>query len=385
MVRGRGMGSVIISGKRGNPPFLATSRFFLASLAALLVGVVVLCSGCSSGYLMRAAFEQSKILLGRKQIQKVIGDPETPQEQRQKLEVVLEARSFAQVLGLDPGGSFTKYSAVDRDPLAWVVVGSKRDAFALRLWWFPIVGSVPYKGFFEKDEALAEAADLLKQGFETSVRGTEAFSTLGWFNDPVLSTTLKNPVTRIVNTVIHESVHSTVWIKNNVAFNESLANFVGTEGALAYFKAKSERCRRQGSACDDEDAKLKAAAADRLLQYDLSALMGSLYADLQQLYADNALSSEEKIQRRVAVFDRHLIPFRERYPKLLILKEVNNAEIVQFKLYLTDLLFFWRLFEREGGTWDAFLRKIREIERVVDEEPRKDPFEVLRSMVGDLA
>lgn len=356
-----------------------------ASLVAFLLGAVVLCSGCSSGYLMRAAFEQSKILLSRKQIQKVIVDPETPQDQRQKLEVVLEARSFAQALGLDPGESFTKYSAVDRDPLAWVVVGSKRDALALRLWWFPIVGSVPYKGFFEKGDALAEAEQLVKQGFETSVRGTEAFSTLGWFNDPVLSTTLKNPVTRIVNTVIHESVHSTVWIKNNVAFNESLANFIGTEGALAYFKATSEKCRRQDSACEDHDARLKAAAADRLLQYDLSALMGSLYEDLERLYADSTLSSQEKIERRVAVFDRHVVPFRERYPKLQILKEVNNAEIVQFKLYLTDLLFFWRLFEREGGTWDAFIRKIREIERVVDEQPRKDPFEVLRDMVGDSA
>jgi predicted aminopeptidase len=274
---------------------------------------------------------------------------------------------------------------VDRDPLAWVVVGSKRDAFALRLWWFPIVGSVPYKGFFEKEDALAEAAGLEKQGFETSVRGTEAFSTLGWFNDPVLSTTLKNPPTRIVNTVIHESVHSTVWIKNNVGFNESLANFVGTEGALAYFKSKLEECRGQDKGCEDENARLKAAAADRLLQYDLSTLMDSLYGDLQRLYSDSALSADDKIERRAGIFEQHLNPFRERYPKLQVLKAVNNAEIVQLKLYLTDLGFFRRLFEREGGTWDAFLEKIREIERVVDKEPLRDPFEVLRRMVGDSA
>ncbi len=362
-----------------------SSAVWVLLSAVLLIGTVLVCTGCSGGYLMRAAFEQSKILLSRRQIQNVIHDPETLPEQRQKLEVVLDARSFAQALGLDPGGSFMKYSAVQRDPLAWVVVGSKRDAFALRLWWFPIVGRVPYKGFFEKDDALAEARDLEKQGFETSVRGTEAFSTLGWFDDPVLSTTLKNPPSRIVNTVIHESVHSTVWIKNNVAFNESLANFVGTEGALAYFKAKRGACDDREKGCDDHAARLKVAAGDRLLQYDLSSLMESLYGDLQRLYGDTALSAEEKIERRAAVFEQHLHPFRERYPKLQLLKEVNNAEIVQLKLYLTDLSLFRRLFEREGRTWDAFLKRIREIERIIDEEPHKDPFEVLRRMVGDSA
>jgi predicted aminopeptidase len=356
-----------------------------AILTAAFVALVVSFSGCSSGYVMRAAFEQSKILLARRHIHKVIDDPETPLDQKQKLEVVLKARSFATSLGLDPGGSFTKYSPVDRDPLAWVVVGSKRDAFALRLWWFPIVGSVPYKGFFDKEDAVAEATELEKQGFETWVRGTEAFSTLGWFNDPVLSTTLKNPPVRIVNTVIHESVHSTVWIKNNVPFNESLANFIGTEGALAYFKAQSDMCRSGGGACEDANSSLRAAAADRLFQYDLSALIVSLFQDLERLYKDETLSSEQKIERRANVFEEHMRPFRERHPKLQILKQINNAEIVQLKLYLSDLLKFNQLFEREGSNWAAFLGRIQEIERVIDKEPQKDPFEALRNIVGDSA
>jgi predicted aminopeptidase len=330
---------------------------------------------------MRAAYEQGKILLARRSISSVLQDPETPLDQREKLEVVLQARAFSEKLGLNPGGSFTKYSKVDRDPLAWVVVGSRRDSFSLRLWWFPIVGSVPYKGFFDKPEAEAEAANLEASGYETWVRGTEAFSTLGWFNDPVLSTTLKNPASRIVNTVIHESVHSTVWIKNNVTFNESFANFIGTEGALAFFQSQADTCAQSDDQCAKSRDFISASARDRILQYDLSSLIEWLYADLDKLYRDESLSSEQKIQRRAEIFDQLLAPFRERYPKITILKSINNAEIVQLKLYLTELLLFQQLFEKEGRNWSPFISRIREIQSAIDRDSSLDPFTLLKDMV----
>jgi predicted aminopeptidase len=186
-----------------------------------------------------------------------------------------------------------------------------------------------------------------------------------------------------VNTVIHESVHSTVWIKNNVPFNESLANFIGTEGALAFFKAQSDACSEGADGCAPVRAALSAAAADRMLQYDLSELIGGLFASLERLYGDPKLSSEEKIARRSQVFEEQMSPFRARHPRLQILKEINNAEIVQLKLYLSDLIRFHRLFERGGRDWGAFLARIREIEKAIDEGARKDPFEVLREMIGE--
>src|SRR5690606_33281988 len=112
-----------------------------------------------------------------------------------------------------------------------------------------IVGSVPYKGFFEKEDAEHAAQKLELAGFETWVRGTDAFSTLGWFDDPVLSTTLSNSIPSIVDTVIHESVHSTVWIKGRVDFNESLANFIGGQGAYQFFKEKYELCQSEDPGC----------------------------------------------------------------------------------------------------------------------------------------
>jgi predicted aminopeptidase len=279
-------------------------------------------------------------------------------------------------IGLDPGCSFTKYSKVDKDVLAWVVVGSRRDSFMLHTWWFPIVGRVPYKGFFSQDDARDEAASLEKEGYECWVRGTEAFSTLGWFSDPVLSTTLKHSHARIANTVIHESVHSTVWIKNNVTFNESLANFVGTEGAAAFFARRAAQCAE--SDCTTARSDAAEAQNDLTFQYELSALVDAMYLALDSLYKDEAFGQDEKIARRASVFEEYMVPFRAKFPSLQILKAVNNAEIIQLKLYLSSLVTFRKVFDANGRDWGRFTDRMRAIKDAVDENSSLDPFVLLR-------
>lgn len=340
-------------------------------------------SGCSAGYVVRAAYEQGKIIVGRRQINLVMLDPDTTEEERIKLQVVLDARAHAQSLGLDPGGSFQSYVKVDRDPLAWVVVASRRDAFSLRTWWFPVVGSVPYKGFFEKSDAEAETRRLDAEGYEASIRGTEAFSTLGWFDDPVVSTTLKNPPARIVNTVMHESVHSTVWIPGNVAFNETLANFVGSEGAVSFFRSRLEECRGGSTECSALEQQLLAVQKERDFQFELAAHVEALYSALDTLYQDPSLGFDEKIRRRGDIFSSVMTPFRQRYPTLSILKEVNNADIVQYKLYLTNLELFRDLLQARGGSWARFIEAIRKVQARVERDPSTDPFVALKDVVGE--
>lgn len=351
-------------------------------MVVLAAGILGSCTACSPGYVMRGAYEQGKILIGRRDISKVIEDPGVSQDNREKLQVVLEARAYAQRIGLEPKGSFTTYAEVTRDPLAWVVVASRRDAFALHTWWFPIVGTVPYKGFFDKEDAEAEVADLRRQGYETSMRGTEAFSTLGWFDDPVVSTTLKNSQTRIANTVIHESVHSTVWIKGSVAFNESLANFVGSQGAVLFFAERLAECRAAGKGCDVQEQQLATATREYAFQFELAEVIETLYTRLERLYKDPALSSEDKIARRVPLFEEVMAPFREKYPSVSILKEVNNADIIQLKLYLSQLWLFHELFVQRARRWDSFMAAMRDVQRRVVEEPARDPFIVLKDIVG---
>jgi predicted aminopeptidase len=351
------------------------------AMAACVLVVLMGATACSPGYVLRGAYEQSKILLARRDITSVIEDPATSVESREKLRVVLDARAFSERIGLNPGGSFKSFAEVSRDPLAWVVVASRRDAFALHTWWFPVVGTVPYKGFFDKSDAEAQVRELQALGYEASIRGTEAFSTLGWFDDPVVSTTLKNAPSRIANTVIHESVHTTVWISGSVSFNESLANFIGSQGASAFFSDRVKECRAAGRDCSEGERQLAAARKEYAFQFELADLVDSLFAALEKLYNDPALTSEEKIARRVEVFDSMMKPFRQRFPTLQILKEVNNADIMQLKLYLSKIWLFRELFIRGEQDWGAFMSAIREVQRRMEVEPSSDPFSVLQEIV----
>lgn len=312
------------------------------------IALVATLTGCSPFYVMRAAYEESKILLNREKITDVLEDQGRDPEQQRKLKLVLEARQFAKEIGLKPGKSYTRFTNVDRDVLSWIVMGSKPDSFELYTWWFPIVGSVPYKGYFELDDAKAAAKRLEDKGYEVWVRGTDAFSTLGWFNDPILSTTLKRSDPEIVNTVIHETFHRTVWIKGSAAINETAANFVGCQGAIEFYQAR-------GDSRQTDTTKLILAQ-----QLELSQMIGDLYAALRKLY-DSDLSREEKIAKREVVFKKHTTKLRKKYPKIKILSKINNAEIMQLYLYLKGLDRFQELYEEAGSDWQKFIEKVRKL------------------------
>jgi predicted aminopeptidase len=345
--------------------------FFVASIA-----------GCSPGYVVRAAYEQSKILLARRPIAEVIKDPATTQEDREKLSLVLAARTFATDIGLDPGEAFTQFSDIGKDTLAWVVMASRKDSFSMHTWWFPIVGTVPYKGFFDQQDALLQAKALEQEGYESSVRGTEAFSTLGWFNDPLLSTTLKNTPTRIVNTVIHETVHSTVWIPGHVAFNESLANFVGSRAAIDFFKG-----RRRGDAAALAS---KPSADDTVLQSEREHKFTLEFADcvseafdkLNTLYGRGDLTSEQKVSERQQVFDQVMEPFRVRYPAVTALRTLNNAELLQSTIYMTKLRLFEQLYASVQEKWPEFFGRVVELKGRLERGESNDPFELLGAMAN---
>lgn len=202
--------------------------------AAAVAAVSVLT--CSPGYLLQAGIEEAKILGRRRPIDQVMADANTTDETRRKLRLVLEARTFAaEMLGLDAGRSYTTFSRTDGDTLALVLSAARRDRFEQHTWWFPIVGSIPYKGYFSREDAFSAAEELQQAGYDTYLRPTSAFSTLGWFNDPLLSTTLGHDDVQLVSTVIHELTHNTLYLPGQASFNESLASFVGDRGAILFF------------------------------------------------------------------------------------------------------------------------------------------------------
>ena len=174
-----------------------------------------------------------------------------------------------------------------------------------------------------------------------------------------------------------------MWIPGSVAFNESLANFVGSVGGISFFNEQANACLKASRVCANEKARLEAAVRDEQVQYEVSRIVDRLYESLEKLYADPSLTSEEKIARRGGVFSEVVRPFRERYPNASILKEVSNADIIQLKLYMTKLPLFGRLYAQEHQSLPRFIDKIREVQRQVEADAAKDPFVVLEDILGD--
>ncbi|HVO94053.1 MAG TPA: aminopeptidase, partial [Terriglobales bacterium] len=206
-----------------------------------LVGVIMasLFSGCSPAYVLRAAYEEGKILWRREPIDDYLGNPDVSRDTQEKLQLVLAVRDYARsVLKFNVGGSYSSYSTVDRPDLTYIVIAAPKTELRPYTWWFLIIGSVPYKGYFSKADAEAEVERLKAEGYDTNVRTSAAFSTLGWFDDPLLSHLLRYDKVVLTEIVFHELFHNTLYIKGAGAFNESSANFVGHRAAIDFLRQR---------------------------------------------------------------------------------------------------------------------------------------------------
>jgi predicted aminopeptidase len=355
---------------------MARARRIVKRVAAGLTIAVVLFlaltpTGC---YLSRAGWEEARILAGRKDISQLVEDRETDEATRRKLQLVLAARAFARdSIGLDVGESFTTYSRLRRDTLVLVLSAAYRDRLEPHTWWFPIVGRVPYKGFFDFGAAEHAARDLEAEGLDTYLRPSAAFSTLGWFNDPLLSTTLRYDSLDLANTVIHEVTHNTFYAPGQAVFNESFANFVGAHGAEWFFRARGDTGRARIATEDWEDDKL------------LGRFWTRLWHDLDSAYRAHPESREARLAVRDTIYARarHLLidsigpKLRRIDPRALPRVQLDNAALLARRIYLTDLDAFERVHEAEGRD----LR--RAIARVVSLAKRRpeDPYGELRAWV----
>jgi predicted aminopeptidase len=313
-------------------------------------------------FLARGAWEEIRILTRRQPIDRLVRDSTIDAPTRAKLALVLEAREFAvNTLGLRAKKSFTTYSKLDSDTLTLVLTVAHRDTLAIHSWWWPIVGRVPYKGFFDFDAAQREQRKYEERGFDTELRPSAAFSTLGWFNDPLLSTTLNADSTFLVNTVIHELLHNTVWIPGDVNFNESFASFVGREGAAMFFRtrgdsANSERLRR-----------------NRPFDKAIGSFYERLYATLDSAF--RAHPGPENRDRRIAVRDTVFASARQQLageiaPAFGITDttwasriRLNIATLLARRVYRDDAAEFEAVYAKLNGDLPATIAKVAEVAR----------------------
>lgn len=212
--------------------------------AALAIVVVVLISLYWSliVYGVNQGLGQLKIVWNAKPVAEVLADPTFPDSLKSKLRIVAEIKRFAlDSLGLKDSKNYQTVFDQQGKELMWVVTASEPYQLKAKTWDFPIVGTVPYKGFFDKEKAVEELQRLQAEGWDAGIRNPGGWSTLGWFTDPILSGMLERNEGDLASLIIHEMVHATIFIKDSVEFNENLASFIGDSAAYDFIASKYGR------------------------------------------------------------------------------------------------------------------------------------------------
>ena len=316
-----------------------------------LIVVATIFAGYGTAYLAsddvrfvtRAGLEEISILQNREPIAELVADRTTDPAVRHALRLVLQSRDYAASLGLEAKETYTSYSDVGRDTLLLVLQAAPKDCICPYTWKYPIVGRIPYKGFFDFAAARREADRLEARGYDVYLRPSAAFSTLGWFNDPLLSTALTRDSVELAATVFHEIAHNTLYVKSATPFNESFAQFVGYRSAESFFAERSDTANAR-------------QASDRLNdEMVLGEFYAALIARLDSLYATKPDSAALEAGRAAAAVWARAellgpVGARLRSYRLGNLPErpINNARLIGATLYRTRLDLFDRWFERHG-------------------------------------
>jgi predicted aminopeptidase len=320
--------------------------------------VLLLPAGCrSTQYVLRQAIGEIGVLVRSVPISQALETGGLTTEQARKLRLIVEARDFARdELGLSVGWSFTRFHDTTGRPLAFNLSATPKDSLQPYRWWFPVIGHIDYIGFFDRAEGEQVEADLKGQGYDTWLRRVDAFSSLGWLPDPVHSPMLERNDFSLVDTVIHELAHNTVYASGRSDFNESLATFIGRSGALLYYE------RRKQDADAVERLRQRYADTDRI-----NVWLAEFLSSLEEYYARD-LTRAAKIAGREAVFQAARDRFTAQVSRALNDPErsrgwgrlsTNNAQIRQYRRYNRNLDLFAAVYDKVGRDFGAFLRTLR--------------------------
>ncbi len=324
------------------------------ALAAMSVG---LCACGSIRYYAQAVHGQGELVLKRRPVRKLLADPATDPKLAARLSLALAAREFAsRQLGLPDNRSYTGYVALQRPYVVWNVFATPRYSVAAIRHCFPVAGCVAYRGWFSEQAAQADAVRMQRRGDDVWVGGVPAYSTLGWFADPILSSMLRWDDDELAGTIFHELAHQLIYAKGDTAFNESFASFVQAEGLREWRAAR-------GLPPDDGHAQAMADGFTRLV-LDLRERLKKLYAS----GADTEAMEAGK-QREIAAFRERYAQWRDahwpnehRYDDW-VAKPINNARLLPFGLYDQWTPAFAAIFRASSAQWPAFYARVRALAR----------------------
>ncbi|KMT56506.1 aminopeptidase [Pseudomonas fildesensis] len=317
---------------------------------------MVLLSGCSSvSYYSQLAGGQWQLLRAREPVSQVIADPSRPQVLRDHLVQSQKARTFAsEHLHLPDNQSYRLYADIGRPYVVWNVFATQEFSLSPQNHCFPIAGCVAYRGYYSQGAARGEAALLRQQGMDVSIGGVEAYSTLGWFNDPIMNSMMNWGDERLATLIFHELAHQRFYVKDDTEFNESFASFVEQEGTRQWRAARG----------------LAPAGPSGLKQRDaFIQLILDTRKRLEKVYAQPLAGDAMRLAKAQA-FERLRSEYRQmrdsqwggdkRYDAW-INQPLNNARLLPFGLYDQWVPAFAALFRQEGGDWMKFYAAVEKL------------------------
>lgn len=316
--------------------------------------------GCTTvRYLAQASAGQVDLRLRARDIPEVLKDIRTEPWVKRLLSEVASIKRFGERQGLTPTANYTQYADLQRRYAVWVVSACEPLRFQDKTWSFPIVGSVPYLGWFYEGDAKRFAEGLRKEGWDVSVRGADAYSTLGWFNDPVLSTMIgesREAFGDLVNVILHESLHASIYFEGQTDINESLANFVADRLTVVYLD------ERVGPASPERAAYVAAAAGDEARVQRLLEVRQAL----SELYASGRPGREKLVEKGRLL--------SEVQKALRLAHPLNNASLSQLKVYNSGVRELSALLGACGGSFPRFIGALRTLRSDVFLGRRQEDF-----------
>jgi len=330
-------------------------RLVLIFLVPALLALAVACS--SLGYYGQAIGGQLKLLHQRQSIEDLLQDNDTEPRLKDQLQQVQQIRAFAlSHLHLPENDSYSTYAETGRDAVVWNVVAAPADSLVPQTWCYPVAGCVPYRGYFKQKKADKFAARLISQGLDVAVSPATAYSTLGWFDDPLLDTMLRYADYRLAGVIFHELAHQKLYLKGDATFNESFASAVERAGIEAWIDNHGDEAQR--------DRWLDS----RKRQGDFNELLSRTRQKLQHLYESGPTQSQAAAQKAAI-----LAELRVEYASLKatwnnytgydgwIAKDLNNAHFALHATYENGTAEFECLFRQNNGDFESFYRAATKI------------------------
>ncbi|MBT8101544.1 MAG: aminopeptidase [Gammaproteobacteria bacterium] len=325
---------------------------------ATLLPLLLFCA-CGSGcYYMQAAAGQWQVMRKSEPIDEVLNEAGTTDELAKQLRVVQAARRFSiEELGLPDNKSYRNYADIERDYVVWNVFAAPEFSLEPKRWCFPVAGCVSYRGYFSREAAVRKSEQLARRGYDVSVGGASAYSTLGKLNDPVLSSMLSWDDTQLVGVLFHELAHQVLYVKGDSAFNESFATAVEEFGLERWLAA------------DGRSSDMDAYRQRRQLRRRLMLLVAGARSDLRQTYAAE-MADDEKRRLKSARLDRlsgdagAMLAEAGRNPSGWLAGELNNAKLVSMTLYEGHLPSFRALLVQCEQDIRCFYAKALELSRL---------------------